>query len=128
MTEALSMSIRSCWAFIYAVLFLMTNPIYFHFLFYSMFDYFWSFLSSPLRLLGNIKNTEPLDSKHQRVYTFWVTAFDCGKNRAQADAQVVVTVKPSCKPGWIGNKCHRLLSFWYGCHPLINLCKASEMF
>ncbi|XP_062255895.1 calsyntenin-3 isoform X2 [Platichthys flesus] len=51
---------------------------------------------------GNIKNTEPLDSKHQRVHTFWVTAFDCGKNRAQADAQVVVTVKPSCKPGWIG--------------------------
>ncbi|KAK1895934.1 Calsyntenin-3, partial [Dissostichus eleginoides] len=37
-----------------------------------------------------------------RVHTFWVTAFDCGKNRAQADAQVVVTVKPSCKPGWIG--------------------------
>uniref|UniRef100_A0AAQ5Z8F1 Calsyntenin-3 n=1 Tax=Amphiprion ocellaris TaxID=80972 RepID=A0AAQ5Z8F1_AMPOC len=51
---------------------------------------------------GNIKNTEPLDSKRERVYTFWVTAFDCGKNRAQADAQVVVTVKPSCKPGWIG--------------------------
>uniref|UniRef100_A0A8C2X1S0 Calsyntenin-3 n=1 Tax=Cyclopterus lumpus TaxID=8103 RepID=A0A8C2X1S0_CYCLU len=51
---------------------------------------------------GNIKNTEPLDSKRQRVFTFWVTAFDCGKNRAQADAQVVVTVKPSCKPGWIG--------------------------
>uniref|UniRef100_A0A8C6K931 Calsyntenin-3 n=1 Tax=Nothobranchius furzeri TaxID=105023 RepID=A0A8C6K931_NOTFU len=51
---------------------------------------------------GNIKNTEPLDSKRQRVHTFWVTAFDCGKNRAQADAQVVVTVKPSCKPGWIG--------------------------
>ncbi|TNN02772.1 hypothetical protein fugu_010259 [Takifugu bimaculatus] len=51
---------------------------------------------------GNIKNTEPLDSKHQRVHTFWVTAFDCGKNRAQADAQVVVTVKPSCKPGWMG--------------------------
>ncbi|CAB1333579.1 unnamed protein product [Coregonus sp. 'balchen'] len=43
---------------------------------------------------GNIKNTEPLDSKRQRVHTFWVTAFDCGKNRAQADAQVVVTVKP----------------------------------
>ncbi|KAK1795343.1 hypothetical protein P4O66_010519, partial [Electrophorus voltai] len=51
---------------------------------------------------GNIKNTEPLDSKKQRVHTFWVTAFDCGKNRAQADAQVIVTVKPSCKPGWIG--------------------------
>uniref|UniRef100_G3P662 Calsyntenin-3 n=1 Tax=Gasterosteus aculeatus aculeatus TaxID=481459 RepID=G3P662_GASAC len=51
---------------------------------------------------GNIKNTEPLDSKRQRVFTFWVTAFDCGKNRAQADAQVVITVKPSCKPGWIG--------------------------
>ncbi|CAJ1062536.1 calsyntenin-3 isoform X1 [Xyrichtys novacula] len=51
---------------------------------------------------GNIKNTEPLDSKRQRVHTFWVTAFDCGKNRAQADAQVVVTVKPSCKPGWMG--------------------------
>uniref|UniRef100_A0A7N6BAL1 Calsyntenin-3 n=1 Tax=Anabas testudineus TaxID=64144 RepID=A0A7N6BAL1_ANATE len=51
---------------------------------------------------GNIKNTEPLDSKRQRVHTFWVTAFDCGKNRAQADTQVVVTVKPSCKPGWIG--------------------------
>uniref|UniRef100_A0A3Q3KRW0 Calsyntenin-3 n=1 Tax=Monopterus albus TaxID=43700 RepID=A0A3Q3KRW0_MONAL len=51
---------------------------------------------------GNIKNTEPLDSKRQHVHTFWVTAFDCGKNRAQADAQVVVTVKPSCKPGWIG--------------------------
>ncbi|XP_053481527.1 calsyntenin-3 [Ictalurus furcatus] len=51
---------------------------------------------------GNIKNTEPLDSKKQRVHSFWVTAFDCGKNRAQADAQVVVTVKPSCKPGWIG--------------------------
>ncbi|XP_077383011.1 calsyntenin-3 isoform X1 [Festucalex cinctus] len=51
---------------------------------------------------GNIKNTEPLDSKRQRVHTFWVTAFDCGKNRAQADAQVAVTVKPSCKPGWIG--------------------------
>uniref|UniRef100_A0A8C4ED72 Calsyntenin-3 n=1 Tax=Dicentrarchus labrax TaxID=13489 RepID=A0A8C4ED72_DICLA len=51
---------------------------------------------------GNIKNTEPLDSKRQRVHTFWVTAFDCGKNRAQADAQVVITVKPSCKPGWIG--------------------------
>uniref|UniRef100_A0A3B4ZAM3 Calsyntenin-3 n=1 Tax=Stegastes partitus TaxID=144197 RepID=A0A3B4ZAM3_9TELE len=51
---------------------------------------------------GNIKNTEPLDSKRERVHTFWVTAFDCGKNRAQADAQVVVTVKPSCKPGWIG--------------------------
>uniref|UniRef100_A0A8C4ZML7 Calsyntenin-3 n=1 Tax=Gadus morhua TaxID=8049 RepID=A0A8C4ZML7_GADMO len=51
---------------------------------------------------GNIKNTEPLDSKRQRVYTFWVTAFDCGKNRAQADAQVVITVKPSCKPGWNG--------------------------
>ncbi|KAI4895771.1 hypothetical protein NFI96_010026 [Prochilodus magdalenae] len=50
----------------------------------------------------NIKNTEPLDSKKQRVHSFWVTAFDCGKNRAQADAQVVVTVKPSCKPGWIG--------------------------
>lgn len=55
-----------------------------------------------LGLLGNIKNTEPLDSKHQRVHTFWVTAFDCGKNRAQADAQVVITVKPSCKPGWMG--------------------------
>uniref|UniRef100_A0A673HGS8 Calsyntenin-3 n=1 Tax=Sinocyclocheilus rhinocerous TaxID=307959 RepID=A0A673HGS8_9TELE len=51
---------------------------------------------------GNIKNTEPLDSKRQRVHSFWVTAFDCGKNRAQADAQVIVTVKPSCKPGWIG--------------------------
>uniref|UniRef100_A0A671YHV8 Calsyntenin-3 n=1 Tax=Sparus aurata TaxID=8175 RepID=A0A671YHV8_SPAAU len=51
---------------------------------------------------GNIKNTEPLDSRRQRVHTFWVTAFDCGKNRAQADAQVVVTVKPSCKPGWMG--------------------------
>uniref|UniRef100_A0A8C1LVN8 Calsyntenin-3 n=1 Tax=Cyprinus carpio TaxID=7962 RepID=A0A8C1LVN8_CYPCA len=51
---------------------------------------------------GNIKNTEPLDSKHQRVHSFWVTAFDCGKNRAQADAQVIVTVKPSCKPGWMG--------------------------
>lgn len=59
-------------------------------------------LSLCRRLLGNIKNTEPLDSKHQRVHTFWVTAFDCGKNRAQADAQVVVTVKPSCKPGWMG--------------------------
>lgn len=52
---------------------------------------------------GNIKNTEPLDSKRQRVHSFWVTAFDCGKNRAQADAQVIVTIKPSCKPGWIGN-------------------------
>ncbi|TRY95155.1 hypothetical protein DNTS_034673 [Danionella cerebrum] len=51
---------------------------------------------------GNIKNTEPLDPKRQRVHSFWVTAFDCGKNRAQADAQVIVTVKPSCKPGWIG--------------------------
>lgn len=60
------------------------------------------------RLLGNIKNTEPLDSKHQRVHTFWVTAFDCGKNRAQADAQVVVTVKPSCKPGWMGRYLRRL--------------------
>ncbi|KAJ3597632.1 hypothetical protein NHX12_001149 [Muraenolepis orangiensis] len=49
-----------------------------------------------------IDNDEPLDSKKQRVFTFWVTAFDCGKNRAQADAQVVVTVKPSCKPGWNG--------------------------
>lgn len=65
---------------------------------YSLFCHF----SLCLRLLGNIKNTEPLDSKHQRVHTFWVTAFDCGKNRAQADAQVVVTVKPSCKPGWMG--------------------------
>lgn len=37
------------------------------------------------------------------MHSFWVTAFDCGKNRAQADAQVIVTVKPSCKPGWIGN-------------------------
>lgn len=51
---------------------------------------------------GNIKNTEPLDSKRQHVHSFWVTAFDCGKNRAQADAQVIITVKPSCKPGWIG--------------------------
>ncbi|XP_076137132.1 calsyntenin-3 isoform X2 [Alosa pseudoharengus] len=51
---------------------------------------------------GNIKNTEPLDSKRQRVHTFWVTAYDCGKRRAQADAQVTITVKPSCKPGWIG--------------------------
>uniref|UniRef100_A0A8C7YV83 Calsyntenin-3 n=1 Tax=Oryzias sinensis TaxID=183150 RepID=A0A8C7YV83_9TELE len=51
---------------------------------------------------GNIKNTEPLDSKQQHVHTFWVTAFDCGKNRAQADAQVAITVKPSCKPGWMG--------------------------
>ncbi|XP_064165503.1 calsyntenin-3 [Anguilla rostrata] len=51
---------------------------------------------------GNIKNTEPLDSKRQRLHSFWVTAFDCGKNRAQADAQVIVTVKPSCRPGWMG--------------------------
>lgn len=77
----------------------------FLFPFYSLFHFFLVlsvFVS--LRLLGNIKNTEPLDSKRQRVHTFWVTAFDCGKNRAQADAQVVVTVKPSCKPGWIGKQ------------------------
>ena len=65
-----------------------------------LFPFCSFFVSSSIQ--GNIKNTEPLDSKHQRVHTFWVTAFDCGKNRAQADAQVVVTVKPSCKPGWIG--------------------------
>lgn len=75
----------------------MTNSFYL-WPFFSLFYHF----SLCRRLLGNIKNTEPLDSKHQRVHTFWVTAFDCGKNRAQADAQVVVTVKPSCKPGWMG--------------------------
>lgn len=80
----------------------------FLFPFHSLFHYLHPshFFSHSLTPLGNIKNTEPLDSKHQRVHTFWVTAFDCGKNRAQADAQVVVTVKPSCKPGWIGNQCH----------------------
>lgn len=75
----------------------VTNSFYL----WPSFSLFYHF-SLCLRLLGNIKNTEPLDSKHQRVHTFWVTAFDCGKNRAQADAQVVVTVKPSCKPGWMG--------------------------
>lgn len=81
----------------------MTNTFYFGFCPSSAFHH--SFVS--LCFLGNIKNTEPLDSKRQRVHTFWVTAFDCGKNRAQADAQVVVTVKPSCKPGWMGK--HRFL-------------------
>lgn len=79
------------------------TPSVFLSFFVSLFSVLSLFVS--LCLLGNIKNTEPLDSKHQRVHTFWVTAFDCGKNRAQADAQVVVTVKPSCKPGWIGNQC-----------------------
>ncbi len=86
----------------------MTNPFYFCFSFILCFVITYPFFVF-LCLLGNIKNTEPLDSKRQRVHTFWVTAFDCGKNRAQADAQVVVTVKPSCKPGWIGNQCHRSL-------------------
>lgn len=86
----------------------LSHPFYL-FVFISSFlnsTFFYGFVSLSLCpsvcfLLGNIKNTEPLDSKRQRVHTFWVTAFDCGKNRAQADAQVVVTVKPSCKPGWI---------------------------
>uniref|UniRef100_W5MLU6 Calsyntenin-3 n=1 Tax=Lepisosteus oculatus TaxID=7918 RepID=W5MLU6_LEPOC len=51
---------------------------------------------------GNIKNTEVLDSRRQRFYRFTVTAFDCGKSRATADAEVTVEVKPTCKPGWIG--------------------------
>lgn len=92
-----------CWVFNYASLLLMTNP--------SIPYPFCLCLFVSLCLQGNIKNTEPLDSKRQRVHTFWVTAFDCGKNRAQADTQVVVTVKPSCKPGWIGKHCHRLLCF-----------------
>lgn len=70
----------------------------------AYFSYLARYINISLSLTnpGNIKNTEPLDSKRQRVHSFWVTAFDCGKNRAQADAQVIVTVKPSCKPGWIG--------------------------
>lgn len=71
--------------------------------------FFFFFCPTLFRRLGNIKNTEPLDSKRQHVHTFWVTAFDCGKNRAQADAQVVVTVKPSCRPGWMGNSLLRSL-------------------
>lgn len=98
------MSVHLCWAFYYASLLFTTNPSVSVSLLF--FVYFFLVLSIFVRLclLGNIKNTEPLDSKRQRVHTFWVTAFDCGKNRAQADAQVVVTVKPSCKPGWIGKQ------------------------
>lgn len=96
----LSISAHFCLAFNYTSLQLMTNPVSLvSFLFLLVLSFLFSF-----HLLGNIKNTEPLDSKRQRVHTFWVTAFDCGKNRAQADAQVVVTVKPSCKPGWIGKQ------------------------
>lgn len=102
--EVLSLCFQFRWAFNHTSL-LMTNPLFL----FSRF--FFSFMSSPLFValcfLGNIKNTEPLDSKQQHVHTFWVTAFDCGKNRAQADAQVAITVKPSCKPGWMGNRCSR---------------------
>lgn len=95
------MDVHLCQAFNCTGLFQMTNTFYFCFCPILCF-----IISLSLCFLGNIKNTEPLDSKRQRVHTFWVTAFDCGKNRAQADAQVVVTVKPSCKPGWMGKHCY----------------------
>lgn len=99
------------WVFICPELQLCNNLVVGWLMFYFFPRFIFCFIIF-LCLLGNIKNTEPLDSKRQRVHTFWVTAFDCGKNRAQADAQVVVTVKPSCKPGWIGNFSHALLFFW----------------
>ncbi|XP_038629961.1 calsyntenin-3-like [Scyliorhinus canicula] len=51
---------------------------------------------------GNIRNSEKLDAKKQSLYTFDVTAYDCGKKRAAEDAQVEVEVKPTCRPAWLG--------------------------
>ncbi|XP_041124664.1 calsyntenin-3-like isoform X1 [Polyodon spathula] len=51
---------------------------------------------------GNIKNSEVLDFRRQRLYRFSVTAYDCGKKRAVQDSEVQIEVKPTCKPAWTG--------------------------
>ncbi|XP_043935642.1 calsyntenin-3 isoform X3 [Protopterus annectens] len=51
---------------------------------------------------GNIRNTDKLDYRTQRLYKFTVTAYDCGKKRAAEDAEVEIEVKPMCKPSWQG--------------------------
>nr|XP_004668710.1 calsyntenin-3 isoform X2 [Jaculus jaculus] len=51
---------------------------------------------------GNIENTEKLQYSGEKLYTFTVTAYDCGKKRAADDAQVEIQVKPTCKPSWQG--------------------------
>ncbi|XP_072893581.1 LOW QUALITY PROTEIN: calsyntenin-3-like [Hemitrygon akajei] len=51
---------------------------------------------------GNIRNTETLDGRQETLFTFSVTAYDCGKKRAAEDAQVQVEVRPTCVPSWLG--------------------------
>ncbi|XP_069774273.1 calsyntenin-3-like isoform X2 [Narcine bancroftii] len=51
---------------------------------------------------GNIRNTAELVGGRGDIYTFTVTAYDCGKKRAAQDARVEVEVRPACTPGWQG--------------------------
>ncbi|MGH0127700.1 UNVERIFIED_CONTAM: hypothetical protein FKN15_021530 [Acipenser sinensis] len=70
----------------------------------TVIDFFTpSPLSPPPTLLsGNIKNSEVLDFRRQRLYRFSVTAYDCGKKHAAQDSEVQIEVKPTCKSAWTG--------------------------
>jgi len=52
-------------------------------------------------IIGSLRNSKPLDYADESFYKLEVKAEDCG-GRISENVDVIVEVKPICKPGWTG--------------------------